>query len=86
MVNVRKEWESRVFLAIEKARLEKSRLAKEDTILLMVAHDEFWMPSFVCAIDIWKSLGFLVDENFSSLMSHLSFLKNSNLLRKWLVP
>ncbi|KAL4363208.1 hypothetical protein GQ457_04G036680 [Hibiscus cannabinus] len=140
MVNVRKEWESQALLAIEKARLgKKSRLAKEASILLMVAHDEFldaelclhyllasnnvdevilssslgklvgkelmnlirylgkWLKKYerfpqaipcpkassalglkICdwvpkLEDIAKCLGFLVDENFSSLMLHPEF-------------
>ncbi|KAK8621729.1 hypothetical protein V6N13_081162 [Hibiscus sabdariffa] len=74
MVNVRKEWESRVLLAIEMARLEKeSRLAKEAAILLMVAHDEFRMASFVCTIKICKA-SFHVDC-LTSICTGNSFLR-----------
>ncbi|KAF2311344.1 hypothetical protein GH714_021924 [Hevea brasiliensis] len=46
MVNVRKEWESQALLAIEKVKDKKlsdkkSRIAKEASILLMLAHDGF---------------------------------------------
>ncbi|OMO61263.1 hypothetical protein CCACVL1_23634 [Corchorus capsularis] len=142
MVNVGKEWESHASLAIDKARLaKKSRLAKEASILLMVAHDGFsdaerclhyllasnnvdevvllsslgklsgkemmnlihylgkwlkqyerfpqaipcpkaysssslglkacdWVPKLE---DVTKCLGFVLDENFSSLMMHPEF-------------
>ncbi|XVE56988.1 hypothetical protein DITRI_Ditri04bG0055500 [Diplodiscus trichospermus] len=140
MVNVRREWESQSLLAIEKVRPgKKYRLAKEASILLMVAHDGFsdaelclhyllasnnvdevilssslgklsgkemmnmirylgkwlkkyerfpqatpcpkassalglkacdWIPKLE---DVVKCLGFVVDENFSSLMLHPEF-------------
>ncbi|KAI7993048.1 hypothetical protein LOK49_LG12G02099 [Camellia lanceoleosa] len=49
MVSVRKEWESQALLAMEKAMDKKLsgkklNLAKEASVLLMVAHDEFSNP------------------------------------------
>ncbi|KDP31217.1 hypothetical protein JCGZ_11593 [Jatropha curcas] len=46
MVNVRKEWESQALLAVEKVRDKnlsdkKSHLAKDASVLLMLAHDGF---------------------------------------------
>ncbi|XP_022727761.1 uncharacterized protein LOC111283450 [Durio zibethinus] len=82
MVNVRKEWESQAFLAIEKARLgKKSRLAKEASILLMVAHDGFSDPELclhyllasnnVDEVILSSSLGKLSGKEMMSLIRYL---------------
>ncbi|XVF18680.1 hypothetical protein REPUB_Repub11eG0043700 [Reevesia pubescens] len=86
MVNVRKEWESQALLAIEKARLrKKSRLAKEASILLMVAHDGF--------SDAELCLHYLLAANnvdeviLSSSLGKLNGKEMMNLIRylgKWL--
>lgn len=90
MVNVRKEWESQALLAIEKATDEKlSRkklcLAKEASILLMVAHDGFSV-SDLCLHYLLGSSN--VDEVIlSSAISKLSGKEMMNLIRylgKWL--
>lgn len=86
MGNVRKEWESEALLAIEKARLgKKSRLAKEASILLMVAHDGF-SDSELCLHYLLASNN--VDEVvLSSSLSKLSGKEMMNLIRylgKWL--
>ena len=53
MINIRKEWEKEALLAIEKVKEEKglpkkaSNLARDASILLMVAHDGFY-SSEIC--------------------------------------
>lgn len=86
MVNVRKEWESQALLAIEKAKLgKKSRLAKEASILLMVAYDGFLDPE-LCLHYLLASNN--VDEVIlSSLLGKLVGKELMNLIRylgKWL--
>ncbi|PPR91308.1 hypothetical protein GOBAR_AA29365 [Gossypium barbadense] len=86
MVNVRKEWESQALLAIEKAKLgKKSRLAKEASILLMVAYDGFSDPE-LCLHYLLSSNN--VDEVIlSSLIGKLVGKELMNLIRylgKWL--
>ncbi|XWS51093.1 hypothetical protein CRYUN_Cryun12cG0146600 [Craigia yunnanensis] len=86
MVNVRKEWESQALLSIEKARLgKKSRLAKEASILLMVAHDGF-SDAELCLHYLLASNN--VDEVIlSSSLGKLSGKEMMNLIRylgKWL--
>ncbi|XP_021285665.1 uncharacterized protein LOC110417575 [Herrania umbratica] len=86
MVNVRKEWESQALLAIEKARIgKKSRLAKEASILLMVAHDGF-SDAELCLHYLLASNN--VDEVvLSSSLGKLSGREMMNLIRylgKWL--
>ncbi|XVF50167.1 hypothetical protein PTKIN_Ptkin04bG0074000 [Pterospermum kingtungense] len=86
MVNVRKEWESQALLAIEKARLgKKSRLSKESSVLLMVAHDGF-SDAELCLHYLLASNN--VDEVIlSSSLAKLSGKEMMNLIRylgKWL--
>ncbi|XVF09127.1 hypothetical protein REPUB_Repub07fG0064400 [Reevesia pubescens] len=86
MGNVRKEWESQALLAIEKARLgKKSRLAKEASILLMVAHDGF-SDAELCLHYLLASNN--IDEVIlSSSLCKLSGKEMMNLIRylgKWL--
>ncbi|KAK4843603.1 hypothetical protein QYF36_010480 [Acer negundo] len=90
MVSVRKEWESQALLAIEKARDEKlsrkkSRVAKEASILLMVAHDGF-SASELCLHYLLASSN--VDEMILSYsISKLNVKEMMSLIRylgKWL--
>lgn len=90
MVTVRKEWESQALLAIEKAgdknlSDKKSRLAKEASILLMLAHDGF-STSELCLHYLLASPN--VDEVIlSSAISKLNGKEMMSLIRylgKWL--
>lgn len=81
MVNVRKEWESQALLAIEMAKLGKLPLAKEASILLMVAYDGFLdaelclhyllAPNNVDEVVLSSSLGKLVGKELMNLIRYL---------------
>lgn len=90
MVNVRKEWESQALLAIEMASdknlLEKkSQIAKDSSILLMLAHDGF-LTSELCLHYLLASP--IVDEAIlTSAISKLNGKEMMSLIRylgKWL--
>jgi hypothetical protein len=90
MVNVRKEWESQALLAIEMASdknlLEKkSQIAKDSSILLMLAHDGFLTSEF-CLHYLLASP--IVDEAIlTSAISKLNGKEMMSLIRylgKWL--
>ncbi|KAF8390252.1 hypothetical protein HHK36_024777 [Tetracentron sinense] len=90
MVSVRKEWESQAQLAIEKATNEKlpnkkSCLAKQASILIMIAHDGF-SASELCLHYMFASSNF--DElAFTSSISRLDGSELLSLIRylgKWL--
>ncbi|KAJ9140426.1 hypothetical protein P3X46_031075 [Hevea brasiliensis] len=86
MVNVRKEWESQALLAIEKVKDKKlsdkkSRIAKEASILLMLAHDGFstselclhylLASSNVDEVILSSSIGKLNGKDMMSLIRYL---------------
>lgn len=90
MVNVRKEWESQALLAIEKVKDKKlsdkkSHVAKEASILLMLAHDGF-STSELCLHYLLASPN--VDEVIlSASIGKLNVKEMMNLIRylgKWL--
>ncbi|KAJ4712157.1 putative F6A14.6 protein [Melia azedarach] len=90
MVSVRKEWESQALLAIEKASDEnlskkKLHLAKEASILLMVAHDGFSVSELCLHYLLASST---IDEVIlSSSISKLNGKEMMSLIRylgKWL--
>ncbi|KAF9667766.1 hypothetical protein SADUNF_Sadunf15G0057600 [Salix dunnii] len=90
MVNVRKEWESQAMLAIEMASdknlsEKKSQIAKDASILLMLAHDGF-LTSELCLHYLLASP--IIDEAiFSSSISKLNGKEMMSLIRylgKWL--
>ncbi|KAG5230034.1 hypothetical protein OIU78_029794 [Salix suchowensis] len=90
MVNVRKEWESQAMLAIEMASdknlsEKKSQIAKDASILLMLAHDGF-LTSELCLHYLLASP--VIDEAiFSSSVSKLNGKEMMSLIRylgKWL--
>ncbi|KAL5747406.1 hypothetical protein ACOSP7_024407 [Xanthoceras sorbifolium] len=90
MVSVRKEWESQALLAIEKASDDKHsrkklHVAKEASVLLMVAHDGF-SASELCLHYLLASSN--VDEMvLSSSISKLNVKEMMSLIRylgKWL--
>lgn len=55
MMNVRKDWENQANLAIEKIgkQNEKSLLAKEASVLLMIAYDGFTSSELCLQVQIW---------------------------------
>uniref|UniRef100_A0A6N2LGS8 Uncharacterized protein n=1 Tax=Salix viminalis TaxID=40686 RepID=A0A6N2LGS8_SALVM len=90
MVNVRKEWESQAMLAIEMASdknlsEKKSQIAKDASILLMLAHDGF-LTSELCLHYLLASP--IIDEAiFSSSISKLNGKEMLSLIRylgKWI--
>ncbi|XP_011047154.1 PREDICTED: uncharacterized protein LOC105141591 [Populus euphratica] len=90
MVNVRKEWESQALLAIEMASdknlsEKKSQIAKDASILLMLAHDGF-LTSELCLHYLLASP--IVDEAIlTSAISKLNGKEMMSLIRylgKWL--
>ncbi|KAL9460005.1 hypothetical protein AB3S75_003246 [Citrus x aurantiifolia] len=87
MGSVRMEWESQALLAIEKASDEnpsrkKLCLAKEASILLMVAHDGF-LVSELCLRYLLASSN--IDEvMLSSAISNLNGMSLIRYLGKWL--
>ncbi|XP_059642230.1 uncharacterized protein LOC132284171 [Cornus florida] len=90
MVSVRQEWEGQALMAIEKVTDKslsgkKSCLAKEASILLMVAHDEFSLPELCLHFLLASSnLDVLI---LSSCVSKLNGSEMMGLIRylgKWL--
>ncbi|XP_042512524.1 uncharacterized protein LOC122087445 isoform X2 [Macadamia integrifolia] len=90
MVKVREEWESQALLAIEKVASEnltrkKSNLAKQASVLLMIAHDGF-STSELCLHYLFASSN-LDELTLSSSISRLDGSEMSSLIRymgKWL--
>ncbi|KAK9995533.1 hypothetical protein SO802_020219 [Lithocarpus litseifolius] len=90
LVDVRKEWEKQALLAIEKASersitVKKARLAKEASVLLMIAHDGF-SASELCLHYLLASSN--IDAvTLSSSPGNLNGKEMMNLIRylgKWL--
>ncbi|KAJ7956351.1 putative F6A14.6 protein [Quillaja saponaria] len=90
MVNVRKEWENQALLAIEKAsdnslQKKKLALAKEASILLMIAYDGF-SPSELCLHHLLSSSN-IDDVMLAPAFSKLNGKEMTNLIQyltKWL--
>ncbi|OVA13303.1 hypothetical protein BVC80_285g14 [Macleaya cordata] len=89
MINVRKDWENQAILAIEKASnqnpsTKKSSLAKQASILLMVAYDGF-SPSELCLHYLFASSN-LDQMTLSYSLSRLNGSEMLSLIRylgKW---